>query len=101
MRENNCNLVKIRFYSNATYLIDQNLGTVWQYIFSRELIGDIRFGEVDERGGGEDGRFEKAILQKGGYTYSNIPYLNDNFYYYYNYYRYGSIMSTVLNIYNS
>ena len=99
MKKNNFSIVKMKYDSNDKNLLDKELSTVWEYVIRRDFIGDLRFNKVDEKGGGEDNRFIDALLKQNNYD-TKIPYFNDKFYYYYNCYRYGSIMSNVLNIYN-
>lgn len=60
-------------------------GMVWQYIFKRDLIGDLRF---DDQSPGEDDRFTQKIIQKVG----NEIFGLEEALYYYNYLREGSNM---------
>lgn len=100
MKENNFPIVRMKYDSNEKNFINKNLKTVWEYIIKKDFIKDLRFDKVDEKGGGEDNRFINALLKQNNYNEQDIPYCNDSYYYYYNYYRYGSIMSNVLKIYS-
>lgn len=62
---------------------------VWQYLFKRETIGDLRFQLIQPE---EDNRFMEAIIQQYGDT---PPYMNESLYYY-NYLREGSNMQQLL-----
>ena len=69
----------------------ENLGmhlSVWQYIFKRNFIGDLRFIEKTPR---EDDEFIKQIMKKK----HNILRLH-GYFYHYNHPREGSIMASEL-----
>ena len=64
---------------------------VWQYLFRREFIGDLRFPNYQPA---EDDAYMDAVLAKAGrnrYTYMYLPRV-DHALYYYNYGRPGSNM---------
>lgn len=56
---------------------------VWQYLFRRDLIGDIRFTSIQP---GEDDEFMAKIRALPNFSEITIPYV----FYYYNYCRLGS-----------
>ena len=67
---------------------------VWQYLFKREFIGDLRFPNYQPA---EDDAFSGALLEKAGYGRyepTRLPHM-DRPLYYYNYLREGSNMFRV------
>ena len=67
---------------------------VWQYLFKREFIGDLRFPNYQPA---EDDAFSGALLEKAGYGRyepTRLPHM-DRPLYYYNYMRDGSNMFRV------
>lgn len=67
---------------------------VWQYLFRREFVGDLRFPDYQPS---EDDAFTGELLDKAGYGRfepTNIPHV-DRPLYYYNYMREGSNMFRV------
>lgn len=67
---------------------------VWQYLFKREFIGDLRFPNYQPA---EDDAFSGALLDKAGYGRyepTRLPHV-DKPLYYYNYMREGSNMFRV------
>lgn len=69
---------------------------VWQYLFKREFIGELRFPNCQP---GEDDAFTGELLEKCGYGRhepTRLPHV-DKPLYYYNYMREGSNMFRVWN----
>ena len=69
---------------------------VWQYLFKREFIGDLRFPNYQPA---EDDAFSGALLSKAGYGRyepTRLPHM-DRPLYFYNYMRDGSNMFRVWN----
>lgn len=67
---------------------------VWQYLFKREFIGDLRFPNYQPA---EDDAFSGALLDKAGYGRyepTRLPHIEKPLYYY-NYMREGSNMFRV------
>ena len=82
MRENNTNMIRVTYVSNYYKMFFPSM--VWQYIYRRSLIGDIRFKSIQPH---EDIHFMREINTKtkaGDLTLYNIPT------YFYNYARPGS-----------
>ena len=74
----------------------QYFSMVWQYVYRRELIEDLRFRKVQPA---EDDEFTSQVLARVGYnrsTYMFLPYIKEPLYYY-NYYREGSNMRRYYN----
>ena len=79
------NIIKLRWISN--YYYEDRDDMVWQYIFRRDLIEDLRFREEQP---GEDGDFMEKVIERlhhGEVTTYKIPS------YFYNYNRPGSNMT--------
>lgn len=77
----------VRLYFVSNYYQDEHSSMVWQYIFSREVIGDLRFRAEQP---GEDGDFMDKLMEKRG-SRSVLDYKIPS--YYYNYNRPGSNMT--------
>lgn len=88
IKSQEADLLKFRFLSEKFKL--NYFGMVWQYIFKRDIIGDLKF---DSQSPGEDDRFTQKIFSK---TKDEIFELQEPLYYY-NYMREGSNMWKVLN----
>lgn len=89
MEEQNLNIIKLKYISNF-YTLDY-YSMVWQYIFKRDFIGDLRFLEVQPS---EDVLFMNEINRKlpdGKIILYQIPS------YFYNYERPGSNMDIFKN----
>ena len=85
LKEKNENIIQIPFISNFFKI--QYFSMVWQYIYRRSFIGDLRFKEIQPN---EDVEFNRKLLTElpnGEITVYNIPS------YFYNYNRPGSNMS--------
>ena len=85
----NLQMMRIPFYSQKyTWFY---FSMVWQYLFKRTLIEDMRFRQKQP---GEDDEFTAEALSRIGYnrhTYWSMPFINETLYYY-NYMREGSNM---------
>jgi len=67
---------------------------VWQYLFKREFIGDLRFPDYQPA---EDDAFTAELLSKAGYSQCDpikLPHMDSELYFY-NYLREGSNMFRV------
>ena len=84
MEANNLDIIQIAYTSN--YFNKQCNSMVWQYIFTKDLIGDLRFSSIQPN---EDFYFMQAIEQKRN---TNIMKRYNAPTYYYNYNRPGSNM---------
>lgn len=81
--KNDYQMLKFGYVSN-TFKINLNC-MVWQYIYQRALIGDLRFLRIQPH---EDVKFSQEILRKVHNQVWSIPAV----FYYYNYGRPGSNM---------
>ena len=83
------NIIRVPYLSSG--FRRQFFSMVWQYVIRRELIGSIRFPEIQPC---EDNAFMEEIFSKTGYTidtYLRMPTVGEA-QYYYNYLREGSNM---------
>lgn len=86
MNFNKTPLMKFEFDYPETFKFGDSPVMVWQYCYSRELIGDTRFLSIQPN---EDVAFNKEIFAKmEGHRYTNLRMKL----YYYNYGREGSNM---------
>lgn len=89
MRDNNLNMIKLKFVSNL--FNREYFSMVWQYIFKKEFISDIKFIDIQPC---EDDEFMKLVFNKMNgqslYTYQFPSY-------YYNYMRPNSNMYQYIN----
>ena len=87
---NGFNLLRIPFVSDRFGGIYYSM--VWQYLFKREFIDDIRFPDFQP---GEDGAFMDMVFERFGCNRKNylrrVPRMDEP-QYYYNYLREGSNM---------
>lgn len=69
-------------------------GMVWQYVFKREFIADLRFPEWEAWRPGEDNVFVDLVFAKAGYSRIRATRMRhtEDAQYFYNYPREGSIM---------
>lgn len=81
----------LRFDYESTFPQHSNPAMVWQYAYKRELIGDVRFPDIQPH---EDLIFNRIIAKKVG-GIENIPYITEVFYHY-NYLREGSNISQLV-----
>lgn len=82
-------LVRFGYKYNESFPYPNQTCMVWQWCFSRELIGNIRFTNIQPD---EDLHFINAILDKlRKNATSSYSLINDTFYYY-NWFRPGSNM---------
>lgn len=81
--------VKVDYEYNQSFHVPGYYSMVWQYIFSREAIGDLRFSNIQPN---EDREFMDVIIKK----YGLAPYMKKKLYYY-NFGREGSNMQQFLS----
>lgn len=87
MRENNLNILQLKFISN--FFDKDYFSMVWQYVFRKDFIGDLRFIDVQPD---EDVAFMREIFKDMTEVECyNIPT------YFYNYLRPGSVITQVLD----
>ena len=88
-KETGALIIRFDYEAPDYFLAKGHPSMVWQYAYRRDLIGDLRFTEIQPH---EDLEFNRSIMHK---LDNNFPFLNRKLYYY-NYMREGSNIQQLL-----
>lgn len=77
MREKQLDIIQLKFVSNLFNI--EYFSMVWQYIYRKDAIGDLRFEHIQPN---EDVKFNRAFFQKYGLTQIEKFEVPTYFYYY-------------------